>query len=117
MFKYFRILEDQRERHFILDNCFRHLDDLGKTQSRRIYLGPGRDGSSDDKIPVNCKFHSRSTRITYNKTWPSQGYVRSSFALEAEGSEWQLVEDQVRLDDVTTLKNKTNHWALSGFLT
>ena len=30
VFKYFKIHEDRQERHYILDNCFRHLDDLGK---------------------------------------------------------------------------------------
>ena len=92
VFKYFKIFEDLQERQYILDNCFRHIDDLGKDKNKRIYLGPGRDGSSDDKIPVDCKFDSQSTKITFNTAGPSHGYVKSSFALEEEGCELQVMK-------------------------
>ena len=114
--KYFKIHEDVRERNYFLDNCFRHLDDVGKDKkavsNKRIYLGPGRDGSSDDKIPINCKFESNNTKITFNKNWPSQGYVKSSFVVEDEGDEWKLVENQVYLAEETTLPVKARKIAI-----
>jgi hypothetical protein len=88
-----------------LADCFGHLDDLGKAKNKRIYIGPGRDGSSDDKIAIDCKFSPQNTKVTYNKTWKQLQYVKTSYALfEGEGRNcWMIIEDQADIDTVVNL--------------
>ena len=89
----------------MLESIFGHLADLGKTTNKRIYIGPGRDGSSDDKIAVDCKFDPMNTAIPFNKTWGAADYRKSTFKWlgEAAGSsnEWELIEDQEKLKFTT----------------
>jgi len=49
VFYQFRIKSDTEVRDYFLNNCIKHLSDLGREKNKRIYIGPGRDGSSDDK--------------------------------------------------------------------
>jgi hypothetical protein len=67
-----------------LESCFQHLEDLGKTSNKRFYIGPGRDGSSDDKVAIDCKFDPNNTTIPFNKRWNTQGYRKSSFSYTEE---------------------------------
>ena len=71
----FAIKDDQDCRQWFMDSCFKHLEDLGKDKNKRIYIGPGRDGSSDDKIAIDCKGPDRqcscgsnSRLLTYAKS-------------------------------------------------
>jgi hypothetical protein len=85
------------------EHVFEHLKDLGKSKNKRIYIGPGRDGSSDDKISIDCRFDPQNTKITYNKVWAHQGFVKTSYAYFEPSNfqvhpEWKLVEDEVNLD-------------------
>ena len=83
----------------------------GKESNKRLYLGPGRDGSSDNKVSVDVKFHSNSTKITENPYLKSLGYCKTSFAYERDAEtqtdNWQVIEDQAELDDDTTLSDPT----------
>ena len=103
--EHFKIDSDTEIRKYFLDHCFKHLADLGKEKNKRIYVGPGRDGSSEDKISVDCKFMSSTTKIAFNKTWVEQGYVKSSFASTNE-DEWEMIEDQVELPWETRLEER-----------
>ena len=87
-----------------MNHCFMHLADLGKEKNKRIYIGPGRDGSSEDKIAVDCKFQSATTKINYSTVWIDWGYRKSSFVLPEEGDEnWKMIEDQAEMWYVTLL--------------
>ena len=44
------------DRRTFAETLFTQLDDLGQQKNKRVYIGPGRDGSSDDKIPIDLKF-------------------------------------------------------------
>ena len=83
----------------MLDSILRHLEDIKSSRNKRIYIGPGRDGSSDDKIAVDCKIDPRNTSIPYNKEWARKDYVKSTYAhIEkmpdyGEGDDWKLIED------------------------
>ena len=112
VFKHYRIIDDLEHRKWIMDNCVQHVRDMrGKDSNKRLYLGPGRDGSSDNKVSVNVKFHSNSTKITENPYLKSQGFCKTSFAYERDAEtqtdEWQVVEDQVTLDEDTQLSDQT----------
>ena len=50
-------------------HVFDHLKDLGKEKNKRIYIGPGRDGSSSDKISIDCKFDPQNTKVTSSRAW------------------------------------------------
>ena len=112
VFKHYRIIDDLEHRKWIMDNCVQHVRDMrGKDSNKRLYLGPGRDGSSDNKVSVNVKFYSNSTKITENPYLISQGFCKTSFAYERDAEtqtdEWQVVEDQVTLDEDTQLSDQT----------
>ena len=83
----------------------------GKASNKRLYLGPGRDGSSDNKISVDVKFHSNSTKVTENPYLKLQGYFKTSFAYERDAEtqtdNWQVIEDQAELDNEETLSDPT----------
>ena len=89
-----------------MNNCIQHVRDiLGRKKNKRLYIGPGRDGSSYDKISVDVKFDSRSTKpiMPENKFLRSQGCVKTSFGYELD-TETQtdtrtVIEDQVDMDN------------------
>ena len=112
VFKHWKITENARHRKYVLDNCFQHLSDiLGKDKNKRLYIGPGRDGSSEDKISVDCKFESRTTKVQHiSKALKSQDYVKASFIFDND--EWTLVEDQVDLDTDTPFTQKVSRMAI-----
>jgi len=112
VFKHYQIIDDLNHRKWVMDNCTQHVRDLrGKESNKRLYLGPGRDGSSDNKVSVDVKFHSNSTKITENPYLKSLGYCKTSFAYERDAEtqtdNWQVIEDQAELDDDTTLSDPT----------
>ena len=84
----------------LCESVFTHLRDMGKTKNKRIYIGPGRDGSSDDKIAVECKFKPTSTEVPYNKTWVTQAYQKTTWA-KMRDANWDCVEDQAPLSRKT----------------
>ena len=61
--------DDGQERADFCNSAFKHLEGLDKTTNKRIYIGSGRDGSSDDEISIDCKFAPTSTRVTYTRMW------------------------------------------------
>lgn len=77
--------------------------DKKRTSNKRIYTGPGRDGSTDDKISVDLKFDPSNTKVTCLPTWKQQGYKKTSFMLDDRsvgGKTWVVIEDSVPLDEV-----------------
>ena len=107
VFKHYRIIDDLNHRKWVMDHCTQHVLDMrGKESNKRLYLGPGRNGSSDNKISVDVKFHSNSTKITENPYLKSQGYCKTSFAYERDAEtqtyNWQVIEDQAELDNEET---------------
>ena len=104
VFKHYRIIDDLEHRKWVMDNCAQHVRDMrGKASNKRLYLGPGRDGSSDNKISVDVKFYSDSTKVTENPYLKSLGYCKTSFAYERDAEtqkdEWIVIEDQAELDN------------------
>ena len=59
--------DDDKGRTDFCEGAFQYLEDIGKTMNKRIYIGPGRDGSSDDKIALAQKLpfpSSASIKVT-----------------------------------------------------
>ena len=69
------------------EGCFTHPADLGKTKNKRIYIGSGQDGSSDDKISVDLKLRARNTKVQSNQQWKEQGMVKSTFTCRQDWRE------------------------------
>jgi len=112
VFKHYRIIDDLEHRKWVMDNCTQHVRDMrGKASNKRLYLGPGRDGSSDNKISVDVKFHSNSTKVTENPYLKQQGYCKTSFAYERDAEkqkdDWIIIEDQAELDNEELLSDPT----------
>ena len=80
-------VHDIREvaRNDALDGMIQHVKEIQKdkkrTSNKRIYIGPGRDGSSDDKISVDLKFNPSNTKVTCPPIWKQQGCKKISFML------------------------------------
>ena len=95
-----------------MDDCTQHVRDMrGKESNKRLYLGTGRDGSSDNKVSVDVKFCSNTTKIVENPFLKAQGYCKTSFAFErdaeTQADTWQVIEDQVELDNEYILSDPT----------
>ena len=73
-----------------LDGMFQHVAEIPKDRSqpknKRIYIGPGRDGSSDDKISVGLKFEPLNTKVTSTKVWKDEGYRNDFLIRQADGA-------------------------------
>ena len=72
-----------------LESVFQHVEEQRQfarkeQKNRRIYIGPGRDGSSTDKISIDCKFSPQNTGVTFNKLWKAQGFAKTTFAYVEE---------------------------------
>ena len=88
----------EEERNYFCKQVFSHIKDLGKEKNKRIYIGPGRDGSSNDKISIDCKFNPQNTKVPFNKVWGQQGFRKTTYAcFEDDDSQWKLIEDQADL--------------------
>jgi len=111
VFKHYRIIDNVNSRKWCMNHCTQHVRDiLGREKNKRLYIGPGRDGSSNDKIAVDVKFDSRSTKpiMPENKFLRNQGYVKTSFGYEQDEETltetWTVIEDQVELDNEKVYK-------------
>ena len=110
VFKHYKILDNANQRKWCMDHCTQHVRDiLGREKNKRLYIGPGRDGTSFDKISVDVKFHSRNTQpmMPENKFLRQQGCVKSSFGYEldeeTQTDTWIVLEDQVDMRDEKVL--------------
>ena len=90
----------------VLDNCVTHVIEMhegrDRPKNKRIYIGPGRDGSSVDKLSVDLKFDPFNTKMTIPKIWRDEGYVKTTFmlrtsrcSLEEFHEGWTMIEDAV----------------------
>eukprot|EP00973_Karenia_brevis_P000420 61213-Karenia_brevis.AAC.1 len=61
-----------------LDLIFLEEEDRGKTRNHRTYIGPGADGSSDDKNCVEVRYDNANTKVSFSHQWNS--YVKTVFA-------------------------------------
>ena len=50
---------------------FTEAEKKGKTRNFRMYIGPGSDGSSADKLSLDLKFNPWDTAITFRPEWRS----------------------------------------------
>ena len=105
VFKHYRILENANSRTWCMNLCTQHVRDiLRKEKNKRLFIGPGRDGSSNDKVSVDVKFNTTATTPNnpVNKYLKAQGYVKSSFGYVQDKvtktETWSVIEDQVDLD-------------------
>ena len=84
----------------------------GKDSNKRLYIGPGRDGTSDNKISVDVKFNSSSTKVAENPYLMEQRYCKTSFAYGRDAKSkietWQNIEDQEEIDHERLLPEKTS---------
>ena len=67
---------------------FKEAEEKKKTKNHRCYIGPGADGSTEDKIAVELKFDPKNTVITYKAQWRELGYCKSTWVLY--GDRWKL---------------------------
>ena len=113
VFKHYKIIENVNHRNCVMDNCVQHVRDLrGKDSNKRLYIGPGRDGSSDNKISVDVKFNSSSTKVAENPYLMEQSYCKTSFAYGRDANSkiktLQNIEDQEEIDHERLLPEKTS---------
>ena len=52
-----------------IEMLFREEESSGTTRGHRTYIGPGADGSSDDKICVELRYNSINNLVTFDQKW------------------------------------------------
>ena len=55
----------------MLNLLFAEAERKGKTRNFRMYIGPGSDGPSADKLSLDLKFNPWDTAITFRPEWRS----------------------------------------------
>ena len=55
----------------ILNLLYAEAEKKGKIRNFRMYIGPGSDGSSADKLSLGLKFNTWDTAITFRPEWRS----------------------------------------------
>ena len=53
----------------ILNLIFKEAEKKGKNRHFRMYIGPGSDGSSADKLSLDLKFNPWDTAISFRPEW------------------------------------------------
>ena len=72
-----------------------------KVRNHRTYIGPGADGSSDDKIAVDMKFNAKETTVTFKDEWRSwQKTVIALHQTPSGDNEWRMVQCAVPVQEV-----------------
>ena len=84
----------------ILNLLFKEAERKGKTRHFRMYIGPGSDGSSADKLSLDLKFNLWDTAITYRPEWCSTS--KTVFTQYNPFETWYTCQSDVWLDDVKT---------------
>ena len=84
----------------ILNLLFTEADQKGKTRNFRMYIGPGSDGSSADKLSFDLKFNPWDTAITFRREWRSMS--KTVFTQCDPFETWYTCRSDVWLDDVKT---------------
>ena len=107
--KYYDLTDEKR-----IEFCSKisdHVKDLGKGKNKRLYIGPGKEDSTDDKIAVDRKIGPKNTKVEFNRAWHQHGYKKTSFGLfsvrDEDGKKrgvWTLIERQVDLDKTLDLE-------------
>ena len=85
----------------ILNLLFTEAEQKGKTRHFRMYIGPGSDRSSADKLSLDLKFNPWDTAITFWPDWPSMS--KTVFTQYDPFETWYTCQSDVWLDDVKTL--------------
>ena len=83
-----------------LNLLFTEAEQKVKTQHFRMYIGPGSDGSSADKLSLDLKFNPWDTANTFRPEWRSMS--KTVFAPYDPFETWYTCQSDVSLDDVKT---------------
>ena len=97
----------------VLNGCVQHVEEIQKDRKRasnkRIYIGPGKDGTTDDKIAVEVRFDSSTTKVTTPATWKAEGYKKTSWIKVDRTDDspiWTMIEDSVPLEEVKDFQTR-----------
>ena len=78
-----------------IDALFQEGVNAGKKLNFRVHIGPGSDGSSDDKIAIDMKFDARDTPVRYKYAW--QAYRKTALACVV--GHWSEIQFNVPLTE------------------
>ena len=84
---------------------FTEAEQKGKTRNFRMYIGPGSDGSSAEKLSLDLKFNPWDTAITFRPAWRS---ISKTVFTQYDPFEPWYTEQSVWLDDVKNVLSSTN---------
>ena len=87
-----------------LNLLFAEAERKGKTRNFRMYIGPGSDGSSADKLSLDLKFNPWDTATTFRPEWRSMN--KTVFTPCDPLESWYTEHNDVWLDDVTTFHHR-----------
>ena len=88
----------------ILNLLFTEAEHKGKTRNFRMYIGPGSDGSSAEKLSLDLKFNPWDTAITFRPEWRSVG--KTGFMQYDPFETWYTCQSDVWHDDVKRFSSR-----------
>ena len=70
---------------------------MDRTRNHRTYIGPGADGSSNDKICVEFRYRSKDNSLRFDVPW--NDYVKTTY-VQHHGKEWECIETEIPIGEV-----------------
>ena len=70
---------------------------MDRTRNHRTYIGPGADGSSNDKICVEFRYRSKDNSVRFDTPW--NDYVKTTY-VQFHGEKWKCIEAEIPVGEV-----------------
>ena len=77
----------------------------------RMYIGPGSDGSSADKLSLDLKFNTWDTAITFRPEWRS--ISKTVFTQYDPSESWYIEQIDVWLKETKTFYHRPMHCVIA----
>ena len=81
----------------MLGSICTHLGELGVAKNKGVCVGPGRDGSSDKKIAVDCAFGPKDASIPFSAEWSRKRCVKTTYGYCDDVYAWAQLEKELPL--------------------
>ena len=93
----------QVQTHILVDTDAERLH-KGRTRNVRIYTGPGKDGSSADKLSLDSTFNPWDTAITFRTEWGAS--CKTVFTQFDPLKSWSIEQSSPWFDDVKAFPHR-----------
>ena len=79
---------------------FQEEESQQRVGDHRVFIGPGADGSCDDRIAVDLKYNNASDKVTVSPQF--YDYVKTTF-VQYKGADWMLHSSDIPVAEVNDM--------------